>query len=138
MALLTSVVERHIVDLSADLAPAAFGTQPSCTLVASREADVFRRYTVPPPTRITGVLAVNPLYAVGRDGAATTLTLRFPTPDYEEEFGACRRYLPDTVTLPADLTGVLDPAAVRDTLGAAVYDDLRRRLVLIDAPPGYC
>jgi len=57
---------------------------------------------------------------------------------YEEEFGACRRYLPDTLTVAADLDGPLDPVALRAKLGDAVYDDLRRRLVLIDAPPGYC
>jgi hypothetical protein len=75
---------------------------------------------------------------VSRDGDTTTLTLQVPTPEYEEEFGACRRYLPEVLTLAADLTAPLDAARLRASLGGAVYDDLRRRLVLIDAPPRYC
>jgi hypothetical protein len=55
-----------------------------------------------------------------------------PTPEYEEDFGACRRYLPDTVTVDADLSGTI----VRETLGSA-YEDLRRRRIVIDAPPQY-
>lgn len=136
--LFDDVVEHAAVDLTRDVAPDALGTEPSFTLVASRRAGVFTRRQVPARTDVTGALAVNPLYAVSRNGAATTLTLRFPTPEYEEEFGACRRYLPESLSLAADLTAPLDPARLRAALGEAVYDDLRRRLVLIDAPPGYC
>jgi len=42
---------------------------------------------------VTGVLIVNPLYRIERRGTTTELTLRFPTPEYEEEFADCRRYL---------------------------------------------
>lgn len=136
--LFASVVDQQAVDLEAHVAPEALGRQPSCTLIASHTADVFRRYDVPPSTLVTGTLAVNPLYELTRDGAGTRLTLRFPTPEYEEEFGACRRYLPETVTLAADVTTPLEAASLRASLGDALYDDLRRRLVLIDAPPGYC
>ena len=51
---------------------------------------------------------------------------------YEEEFGACKQYLPATITVNADLTGVID----RSRLGTD-YDDLRRRKVLIDVPVDY-
>lgn len=132
-----SLLGGATVDLSADVAPTAFGAEPSLTLVASHRDDLYRRYLVPPVTAVTGTLAVNPLYALRRDGAATVLTLAFPTPEYEEEFGACRRYLPETLTVAADLTGPLDAPALAAHLGA-VYDDLRRRLVLIDAPARYC
>lgn len=136
--LFDDVVERAGVDLTRSVAPEALGTEPSFTLVASREPAVFARRDVPPPTAITGTLAVNPLYAMTRDGDATTLTLAFPTPEYEEEFGACRRYLPESLTLGADLTAPLDAGRLRAALGDGVYDDLRRRLVFIDAPPRYC
>ncbi len=43
---------------------------------------------------VTGELRVNPLYRVERHGNSSVLTLTFPTPEYEEEFGACRRYFP--------------------------------------------
>jgi uncharacterized protein YbaR (Trm112 family) len=137
-ALFDDVVERATVDLTRNVAADALGPEPSFTLVASREPGVFARRPVPPRTAVTGTLAVNPLYAVSRDGDTTTLTLQFPTPEYEEEFGACRRYLPEVLTLAADLTAPLDAARLRASLGGAVYDDLRRRLVLIDAPPRYC
>jgi uncharacterized protein YbaR (Trm112 family) len=133
--LFEAVLEGH-VDLTRSTAPAAFTDEPSLTLVASRTPDVFGRFDVAPPVAITGTLALNPLYAARLDGGHTTLTLRFPTAEYEDEFGACRRYLPETLTVPADLTGPLEVAPLRARLGAQ-YDDLRRRLVLIDAPARY-
>jgi len=133
--LFDSVVDHATVDLTQDVSPDALGTEPSFTLIASRDSRVFARRDVTPPAGVTGTLAVNPLYALTRDAAGTILTLRFPTPEYEEEFGACRRYLPGTLTLAADLTEPLDAAHLRTALGAETYDALRRRLVLIDAPP---
>ena len=62
-----------------------------------------------------------------------SLTLTFPTPEYEAEFGECRRYLPDRITVGADLTGPI----LREALGAG-YKELRDRRVLIDVPVGYC
>ena len=136
--LFEGVLGDATVDLTADAAAEALGTEPSCTLVAGREPGVFARRHVPPSLAVTGTLAVNPLYTVHRDGDTTTLTLAFPTPEYEEEFGACRRYLPESLTVAADLTAPLDATRLQASLGGAVYDDLRRRLVLIDAPPRYC
>ncbi len=49
------------------------------------------------------------------------------------QVGACRRDLPNIVTVHANLTGRIEPAM----LGAR-YGDLRLRRVLIDAPPRYC
>jgi hypothetical protein len=120
------------VDLTHDVTPAELGSEPSFTLIASRRADLFRRYDVPVEQGVIGELQVNPLYRIERRGRSSILTLTFPTPEYEEEFGGCRRYLPDTVTVDADLSGPIVPA----TLGSA-YEDLRRRRVVIDAPPQY-
>lgn len=134
--LFDDVIDRDVVDLSRPQAAEAFTDEPSLTLVASRAPEVFTRREVPPAVEVTGTLAVNPLYAVARTATGATLTLRFPTAEYEDEFGACRRYLPEAVDLPFDATTPLDAAAVRTALGAR-YDDLRRRLVLIDAPGRY-
>jgi uncharacterized protein YbaR (Trm112 family) len=130
--LLTDLLTDRIVDLSQGVAPTELGSEPSFTLIASRRADLFRRSHVPVAQGVTGELRVNPLYRVERRGGSSILTLTFPTPEYEEEFGECRRYLPDTVTVDADLSGVIVPA----TLGSA-YEDLRRRRIVIDAPPQY-
>lgn len=134
--LFEDVVTRAAVDLTRAQAPEAFTDEPSLTLVASRTLEVFARREVPPPVEVTGTLAVNPLYAVSATATGSALTLHFPTPEYEDEFGACRRYLPDTVNLPFDATTPLEAEAVRAALGGR-YDELRRRLVLIDAPRRY-
>jgi hypothetical protein len=82
---------------------------------------------------VTGELKVNPLYRIELRGGSSFLTLTFPTPEYEEEFGECRRYLPETLTIEADLTGAIAP----EMLGSR-GDELRRRRVILDAPPHYC
>ena len=127
------VLERGVVDLAHDVSPEDLGDEPALTLVASTRADLFRRYHVPEDPEVTGVLTVNPLYRVDQRGGSSVLTLTFPTPEYEEEFGECRRYLPDRITVEADLTGPI----ARDALGSD-YVELRKRGVLIDAPVGYC
>ena len=131
--LFDEVVERGLIDLTHDAAPDELGAEASFTLIASSRPDVYRRYDVRAALELTGELRVNPLYRVERHGSSTILTLTFPTPEYEEEFGACRRYLPDTVTVEADLTGAIRP----DMLGPRL-DELRRRRIIIDAPPHYC
>jgi hypothetical protein len=131
--LFQQVLERRTVDLTLDVTPADLGTEPSFTLIASRRADLFRKYDVPDALNVGGELKVNPLYVVERRGDTSILTLKFPTPEYEEEFGACKQYLPDMVTVRADLTGSILPAAL-----GADYEELRRRRVIIDVPVNYC
>ena len=131
--LFDGVLNQRIVDLTRDASPAAIGTEPSFTLVASRRDDLFRKYVVRDPREIQGELKVNPLYRIDPQGDTSVLTLTFPTPEYEEEFGACKQYLPSTVTVPGDLTGAIVPGAL-----GPQYDELRRRRVIIDAPPDYC
>ena len=109
------------------------GTEPSVSLVASPRADLFRTYEVADRSDVAGELRVNPLYQIERRGNMSVLNLTFPTPEYEEEFGACKLYLPSMVTFGADVRG---PIAAGD-LGAD-GDELRRRRVIIDAPLHYC
>ena len=116
------------------MTPEQAGDEPSVTLVASRDAGVFRKHQLAGSRRAHRRAARQP--AVPRRAARRrrrTLTLTFPTPEYEEEFGGVRRYLPDSLTLDADLRGPLRPAH----FGAA-YTDLRRRRILLDTPPRYC
>ena len=131
--LFDGVLNQRTVDLTRSASPAEIGTEPSFTLVASRRDDLFRKYVVRDPREIQGELKVNPLYRIDRQGDTSVLTLTFPTPEYEEEFGACKQYLPSTVTVPGDLTGPIVPGAL-----GPQYDELRRRRVIIDAPPDYC
>jgi uncharacterized protein YbaR (Trm112 family) len=131
--LFDDAVERRVVDLTRDVSPDQLGTEPSLTLIATARATLFRRYEVTDPGDVRGVLVVNPLYRISRRGTSSVLTLTFPTPEYEAEFGDCRRYLPDHLTVEGDLTGPIAP----ETLGAR-YAELRRRRVIIDTPVGYC
>lgn len=128
----SSPTARRVIDLTGDVSPAGLGTEPSFTLVACRREDLFRHYELSDSTVVTGELIVNPLYRVERRGARSVLSLAFPTPEYEDEFRACRRYLPDVLTLDGDLTGPLDPAML-----GTEYDTLRRRRVMLDAPRRY-
>ena len=131
--LLGDILGHTAIDLSRDVTPEQAGEEPSVTLVASRDAGVFRKHHSADPGALTGELRVNPLYRVEQHGAQARLTLTFPTAEYEEEFGAVRRYLPDTLTLDADLRRPLQPSQ----FGSA-YTDLRRRRILLDTPPRYC
>lgn len=130
--LLDEVIEDQVVDLSPVQSPEQLGSEPSLTLVASRHPELYRRLPVPDEAKVMGELKVNPLYVVEQRAGRSVLRLSFPTPDYEVEFGACRRYLPDTVTVDADLSRHISP-----TQFGARYTELRRRRVLIDVPPRY-
>jgi hypothetical protein len=132
--LMSGVFDRSEVDLSSSLTAEDVGEEPSITIVATRDDSVFARYPLPDEgsAAVTGRLIVNPLYAVERTGAGTTLTLTFPTEEYADEFGACRRYLPDEVQVASDLRGALTPESV-----GPEYAELRRRRVLIDAPVNF-
>ena len=131
--LLENLLAHRRVDLSPATSPQDLGDESSFTLVASRDPDVFREYELPDESGVTGELRVNPLYRVERRGESSILTLTFPTPEYAEEFAECRRYLPDSLTVRANLTGLITPSLV-----GSDYAELRRRRVLLDAPPHYC
>jgi uncharacterized protein YbaR (Trm112 family) len=130
--MLDDVLERRVVDLSDDVTPEELAHEASLTLIATRRHELFARYRLTVDRAVTGEVAVNPLYRVERRGDSSILTLEFPTPEYEAEFSECRRYLPERVTVEADLTGPITPEAV-----GSAYEELRDRRVLIDTPVGY-
>ncbi len=131
--LFEAAADRAAVDLSEPLSADALGAENSFTLIASHNDGLFRRYRAPALRAPDGTLIVNPLYHATRDGSSTVLTLAFPTAEYADEFAACRRYLPDTLRVDADLS-----TPVAATTPGLDVDGLRRRRVLIDAPPRYC
>ena len=130
--LLDGLLEEACIDLSDHRSPEQLRGEPSLTLVASRRAEMLRRLPAPAPGAVAGVLAVNPIYAVEVRDGRSVLTLRFPTPEYEAEFGDCRRYLSDRLTVDADLSDPIDPRR----LGPR-YAELRRRRVILDVPRRY-
>jgi uncharacterized protein YbaR (Trm112 family) len=138
--LLAQVLEHGAVDLrqrddgrslTDAVSPIDLGGEPSLTLIASLRTELFRA-GVPRLPPVSGDVRVNPLYRIERDGEASVLTLTFPTEEYEEEFGACRRYLPERVVVRGDLTGTIAPATIGER-----FEELRRCRVLLDLPSRY-
>jgi uncharacterized protein YbaR (Trm112 family) len=133
--LFADVVDHGVLDLSRRDSKAVLDSDPALTIVASRDSRVFTRHSAAVPQAAAGEFRLNPLYAVGdaADGAPqATLRLQFPDRDYEEEYGACRRYLPDELTVER---AVLDrlPAAE----ATAALAELVRRRVVLDLPARY-
>ena len=109
--------------------------EQALAIVASRHPGVFVPHPLePPPTQPSGEFVVNPLYVAepSQDAAAARYRLRFPSEDYEQEYGACREYLPLDVSIT--LTDLEALAAGRVPTGAR---DLVRRRVVVDIPLRY-
>jgi uncharacterized protein YbaR (Trm112 family)/SAM-dependent methyltransferase len=130
--LLTDIVANGALDLSRIDPGSALDADPALTIVATRHPQVFRRHAVDAPARARGEFRINPLYDIRQDGGVLRLTLRFPSGDYEDEYGACREYLPQETSV--------DVAALRTLQaggGAGPLADLIRRRVIVDLPKRY-
>jgi SAM-dependent methyltransferase len=127
-----AVLDHRPVDLSPEYADEDLSGEPALILLATRLMGFFRRYERPPPgCAAVGRPGMNPLYAVEEDGRV--LKLRFPSPAYEAEFAACKRYLPDRVAWGEDRQARLRAGVLDGELTA-----LARRRVLLDLPAAYC
>jgi len=120
------------LDLARRDAPEALAADPALVIVASEDRRVFRPHAVTVPTG-RGVLRLNPLYQAEPAGEGVRLRLHFPSPEHEEEFGACRRYLAEEVELDGETW-----AAVREGRRTAEVLELAGRRVLLDLPARYC
>ena len=106
---------------------------PALALVASRDPRVFAAHPLPPvPERPAGELRLNPLYAVAGDSDRLRLRLKFPDSEYEDEYGACRRYLPEEITLGRDAIAAIEGGRISGDIA-----DLLRRKVIVDLPKRY-
>lgn len=132
-ALFADVVSGGPLDLSRGDPDAVLDADPALTIVATRHAGVFRTHALEPPGRPQGVFRLNPLYQIERNGGRLHLRLRFPSADYEEEYGACRRYLPDEADVDLAALQALEA-------GGPLHGDLGelvRRRVILDLPKNY-
>jgi uncharacterized protein YbaR (Trm112 family) len=130
--LFADVVAGGPLDLSRHDDKDALDRDPALTLIATRHPGVFERHAPPALGPAIGEYRLNPLYAVEPDGAHARLTLRFPSDDYEQEYGACRQYLPEQLTVDPSVLAAL-PA--REATGALA--DLVRRRIVLDLPKKY-
>ena len=126
------VVNGGPLDLSRQESAEALDRDPALTIVATRRTDVYRSHVLPTPAGPRGELRLNPLYAAESHGDRVRLRLKFPDPDYEDEYGACRQYLPETVELDRG-----DVASLADGHLRPELEDLRRRRVIVDLPQRY-
>lgn len=130
--LFADVISRGVVDLGRRDSAGALDADPGLTIVATRHPGVFETHTVDHPRAPRGTYRVNPLYEATRAGDRIQLRLRFPSRDYEDEYGGCRRYLPEETTVDAAALQALE-AGQRP----AALDDLIRRRVIVDLPTYY-
>ena len=126
------VVKGGPLDLGRRDPPDVIDADPALTIVASRNADVFKPHALKATAAPRGEYRLNPLYAGQQDGDRTTLRLRFPNEDYEQEYGACRQYVPEEVTVTAAVLGRLAEGRLTPELA-----ELARRRVVLDLPRRY-
>ena len=133
LGLFAAVVGGGPLDLSRRDAPDTLDANPALTIIASREPAVFRAHPLPPPpTQASGELRLNPLYAVAAEGDRMRLRLEFPNAEYEDEYGACREYLPEELTIERAALASFESGRVA---GDAI--ELLRRKVIVDLPKRY-
>jgi uncharacterized protein YbaR (Trm112 family) len=133
--LFADVVGGGPLDLSRHDTQQTLEADPALTIIASRHPDVFARHKLePPPSGARGEFRVNPLYAAAGDDdvAHVRFQLQFPSEDYEQEYGACRQYLPEEVTISRQALQALEAGRV-----PAELSDLVRRRVIVDLPRKY-
>jgi uncharacterized protein YbaR (Trm112 family) len=105
---------------------------PALTIIASRHPGVFASHPQPQPSDAAGELRINPLYALEPHGDRLRLRLEFPNEEYADEYGACRQYLPETLTLERSAVAALATGRVSGEL-----IELLRRKVIVDLPKRY-
>jgi uncharacterized protein YbaR (Trm112 family) len=131
-ALFDDVVSGGPLDLSRRETADILDKNPALTIIGSRDPRVFARHPLDAPAAAEGEFRINPLYTVTGDGPLVRLRLGFPSSDYEEEYGACRRYLPEELTLDGALVTSLESGHVSGELV-----ELVRRKVIVDLPKRY-
>ncbi|HEY7292326.1 MAG TPA: hypothetical protein VH583_20985 [Vicinamibacterales bacterium] len=131
--LFSGLIEDDVLDLSQVHTKDSLDRDPALTIVGTRHPGVFVRHPVVRPARAIGEFRLNPLYFAEHVGSDVRLRLRFPDSDYEQEYAACRRYLPDEVSVSPALVEAL--AAGR--AAPAELAELVRQRVVLDLPQRY-
>jgi uncharacterized protein YbaR (Trm112 family) len=131
--LFDDVVKGGPLDLSRRDPDGTLDADPALTIVATRRDDVYTLHRLEPSSASPGELRLNPLYQIEHEtGDQVRLRLRFPSEDYEQEYGACRQYLPDTVVLDRRALSALESGRLSPDLA-----ELARRRVIVELPRRY-
>lgn len=142
--LFAQIVGGGPLNLTSGATDSALADEAALTLVATRAPGVLTQHPLdgqPPHTtphprarsaRPIGEWQINPLYEVSEVGGRLHGRLRFPSPDYESEYAACRAYLPEEISVDTAALGTLREGAPGHGL-----DDLIRRRAILDLPAAY-
>jgi uncharacterized protein YbaR (Trm112 family) len=130
--LFADVVQGGPLDLSRRDPASVVDADPALTIIASRNPNVFTPHRLDESGTPQGEYRINPLYAAEPMGDRTTLRLAFPNEDYEQEYGACRQYLPEEVVVRSAALALLAEGRLAPEL-----EDLARRRVIIELPEKY-
>jgi hypothetical protein len=130
--LFEDVVGSDVVDLARRDGDTTLNADPALTIVASANPAVYARHAVTAPADVGGVYRINPLYKIEERVGNLHLTLTFPDAAYEDEYGACRRYLPDAAIVPSAALQALQESGEPGTL-----HDLVTRKVIVFLPAKY-
>ncbi len=131
--LFADVVSGGPLNLARRDSPEALDRDPALTLVASRHPGVFVGHPLePPPVAPRGEYRLSPLYVAEPAGDRVRLRLQFPSEEYEDEYGACRQYLPGEATIGRAAWTALEAGRLPSELA-----DLARRRVILDLPLRY-
>jgi uncharacterized protein YbaR (Trm112 family)/SAM-dependent methyltransferase len=131
-ALLDALCAGRPLDLATDSADHELAGELGLVLAATRLTDRFRVYPKTAEASPECAWAVNPLYARELSEHPSVWKLSFPSPEYESGCAACRRYLPERVTLSE---GDLENLG-RGRLAGRLRE-YAERSVLLDLPAGY-
>lgn len=131
-AVLSGLVNRRPVDLSADYADDELTQEMNLTLIATRLEDLFHVYERSDEEQTASRLSINPLYKLAWDGESSLLKREFPSPEYELEYGDCKLYLPESVKLKAG-----DLEHIEQQRHAGELKELAVSYVLLDLPGDY-
>ena len=130
--LFADVVSGGPLDLARRDSQETLDKSPALTIVASRHPGVLARHMLSSADHAAGELRINPLYVQEPDGDRVHLRLQFPNEEYADEYGACRQYLPDALTLDR---AAIDSLASGTVSGELI--ELLRRKVIVDLPRRY-
>ena len=130
--LLGDVVKGGPLDLGRRDDRQTVNRDPALTIIASRHPGGVAPHPLDRPAAPSGEFRINPLYRRQQEGERLHLTLSFPTTDYEDEYGACRQYLPDTATVDLRSLQALEGGGRPRDL-----EDLIDRRVIVDLPKHY-
>jgi len=130
--LLNSVIEHRTIDLSHNYSDDELSDEQALFLIATRLDGLFRAYKYPDTESTSGLWRINPLYEVKSNGSGAVLRLQFPPESYEDEYKACKRYLPERIELTADELSSLTTGELNGSLR-----ELADRYVLLNVPRGY-